>query len=278
MVINEMYPPFQLTQTVSHTFLGRDGQEAIETEEVLVEHMLEVYINDKLTMKLVCIPENLAEMVLGRLLSEGIIKNSDDVEALTIDQSGTRADVVLVAEAPESEAADFDSQAEDFVEITPSACTSNHILNDYFVKYKDTPVLTSIPWKKEWIFALADKFASGMPIHSKTWSTHSAFLAQDDTLLFSCEDIGRHNALDKAIGYAIRNHVDLGKCILYSSGRVPTDMVMKVIHAGVPVFASKASLTGEAVELARNYNLTLICAARRDRMKLYTGPVPEDAQ
>jgi FdhD protein len=109
-----------------------------------------------------------------------------------------------------------------------------------------------------------------MPLHSETFATHSCFLAQGEKLLFACEDIGRHNALDKAIGYALRHDIDLKTCIAYSSGRIPTDMVEKVIRAGIPVFASKASPTQEAIALANAYGVTLICGARSDRMKQYT--------
>ena len=60
--------------------------------------------------------------------------------------------------------------------------------------------------------------------------------------------------------------------MVYSSGRIPTDMTMKAIQAGIPVLSSKASPTSEAIELAREYHLTLICAARRDRMKVFASP------
>ena len=82
--------------------------------------------------------------------------------------------------------------------------------------------------------------------------------------------IGRHNALDKVIGYALRHQIDLKECMVYSSGRIPTDMAMKAIYAGIPVLSSKASPTTEAIELAKTYRLTLICAARRDRMKVFS--------
>ncbi len=114
------------------------------------------------------------------------------------------------------------------------------------------------------------------PLHSQTWATHSCFLACDGELLFQCEDIGRHNALDKAIGYSLRHNIDLKKCVVYSSGRIPTDMAIKAIRAGIPVLASKASPSAEAVAMAKEYHLTLICAARRDRMKLFTGNNPTE--
>ena len=135
--------------------------------------------------------------------------------------------------------------------------------------------MTPISWKAEQVFDLADRFHAGMPLHGQTWATHSCFLAKDGQLLFQCEDIGRHNALDKAIGYALRHGIPLSRCMVYSSGRIPTDMAMKAIRAGIPILASKASPTAEAVNLAKEYGLTLVCAARRDRMKLFTGTKPE---
>lgn len=138
-------------------------------------------------------------------------------------------------------------------------------------QYTKTPhPLTPIDWKPEWIFSLADRIAEGMPLHEKTWGAHSCFLALGEQLLFSCEDIGRHNAIDKAVGYALKNGLSLEYCILYTSGRTPFDMTMKIIMAGIPVVAAKAIPMMDSVELAKKYRLTMICAARPDRMRVYT--------
>lgn len=268
MYINEQYKNLELLSKEKHFYIGRDGTTHTEEEPVLEEHLLNVYVNEQLTMKLICIPEHLTELVLGRLLTEGIIKSTADVESIYICEYGKRAKVVL----KDSHQTDFSLQ-ERYVEETPTCCTSNHILNDYFVKTPEIHPVTPIPWKTDWIFALADHFSNGMPLHGQTWATHSCFLSLNGKLLFECEDIGRHNAMDKAIGYALRHRIDLKHCILYSSGRIPTDMILKAIRAGVPILASKASVTKEAVELAKEYQLTLIGAARRDRMKLYTGNI-----
>ncbi|MBD9163070.1 MAG: hypothetical protein EGP80_03830 [Blautia wexlerae] len=86
---------------------------------------------------------------------------------------------------------------------TPTCCTGNRVLNNHFITDQPMTPVTPVPWKKQWIFDLADCFANGTPLHRQTWATHSCFLACDGELLFQCEDIGRHNALDKAIGYAL---------------------------------------------------------------------------
>ena len=73
-----------------------------------------------------------------------------------------------------------------------------------------------------------------------------------DKCVCRMEDIGRHNALDKCIGYALLKQLELSECILFTTGRVPTDMVQKVIAAGIPVLASKAVPTDQAIELAKS--------------------------
>lgn len=244
------------------------GYPAKKSGVLLGEHLMNVYINDRLTMKLVCIPEYLPELVTGRLLTEGIIRTAGDVKAIHIREYGTHARVYLNGTVPKNDISD------DFVELTSTSCTSNHILNNDFQACPDLCPVTPIPWKVSWIFSLADRFAEGMPLHRETWCTHSCFLAMEDRLLFQCEDIGRHNALDKAIGYALLHEIDLTRCIIYSSGRIPTDMAQKAIRAGIPILSGKASPTREAVDLAEKYHLTLICNARRDSMKLYAGEPP----
>ena len=72
------------------------------------------------------------------------------------------------------------------------------------------------------------------------------------------EDIGRHNAIDKAVGYALIQGIDRGNCYLFTTGRMPADMVMKAVRAGVPLLASKTYPTDEGIALARKTRLTLV--------------------
>lgn len=267
MYINEQYHDLPLLETKEYRFISRDGQLISKQEQILKEHLIDVYLNDHLTMKLVCLPQYLTELVLGRLLTERIIDSISDIEQIYICEYGKRAKVYLNRT---SKTLPQNTENNLFIEITPTCCTGNHILNDYFVSGRTPKTVPSINWKPDWIFQMADAFADGMPLHSTTFATHSCLLARNGQILFSCEDIGRHNALDKVIGYALRNQIDLRECIVYSSGRIPTDMAMKAIYAQIPILASKASPTVEAIELAKEYHLTLICAARRDHMKVFS--------
>lgn len=237
MIIDEQDAALPLVSNIPHQLIQRSGIPEEGTVPLLNEHTITVTVNGRSAMELVCVPQHLPELILGRLLTEGVIRGVEDVALLRIREGGHLAEVTLNREFPAPQPG----------------------------------VLTPIAWQTEWIFRLADRFAQGMPLHAATWSTHSCFLSREGTLLFSCEDIGRHNALDKVIGYALRNGIPLGQCIVYSSGRIPTDMAWKAICAGIPVLVSKAAPTAQAIDLAKRHGLTLICSARRDSMRKFCG-------
>ena len=160
---------------------------------------MHVLVNDLLRMDFVCLPQFLPELILGHLVTEGYIHQANEVESLYISSDGSDAAVkIKKLNSPDP-----------------------------------MPDVIPAPWKAEWVFALADRFSRGMPVHEQTCATHSCFLARKNELLFQCEDIGRHNAIDKSIGFALIHNIDLQKCLLYSSGRMPADMAAKAIRAGV---------------------------------------------
>ena len=266
MTINRICGNLERAIPISYMNIRRNGTREIVSSEILNEHVIDVYVNECLTMKLVCTPEYLVELVVGRMLTEGMITSSKDILKIYICESGRRAKVFLTSELKESDS---------YVETTQTCCTGNHIFHDYFMTSKEPNQLKNVFWKKDWIFSIADEFARDTELHKNTWSTHSCFLAKKDSILFRCEDIGRHNAMDKAIGYSLLNRIDLSECILYSSGRIPADMTIKAIRAGVPLLVSKAQASVQAVALAKDYGLTLIAGARPDSMRLLSGTVPE---
>ncbi len=229
--------------------------------DIICEHFLDVYVDEQLTFRLTCTASHLTELVLGRLFTEGWIQGAEDVESITICESGRSVRVFLQENLQER-----DRQTAVGREAT--CCTGNLT----FLEKNGKKLLQELPpmkWQDTWIFALAEEFAGDSELHRQTGGTHSCYLGIRDRCICHMEDIGRHNALDKCIGYALREQLELSECILFTTGRVPTDMVQKVIAAGIPVLASKAVPTDQAVELAKKYHLNLICRAWPDRMEIY---------
>ena len=229
---------------------------------VAVEHFMDVYVNDLLTMKLVCSPCALPELVLGRLYSEGMITSLADVTQLYLCQYGSRARVTLNRQ-PQAE------RQEDFVETTGTCCTGNHVLNDVFRTGEAPKPVVPIAWEPEWFYHAASLIREGTELFNATHGVHSCYLIRKGEILLFREDLGRHNALDKVLGAALMQGIDLTECALFSSGRLPTDMIAKAIRAGIPILASKAAPTAQGIALAHSYALTLITSVRENQMIVY---------
>ena len=153
---------------------------------------------------------------------------------------------------------------------TPTCCTDNKTIYSGFAVEKELQHLEPVKVSLELMYAFDEAFHQDMPLHEATWSTHSCFLAYKGKIVYSCEDIGRHNALDKAIGYALMHDYDFHECAVFTTGRLPIDMITKVIRAGIPLVASKKTPTTEAVKLAQEYGLTMIGRAKNHKMMQYT--------
>lgn len=239
--------------------VNADGSREEKDMPIVKEHFIDLIINEQLAAKLVCTPSNLQEMIIGRMTAEGYIHSMEDVESLYICEYGSKAKVFLNGK----------TELVKTIENEPTCCTGNQVFLAN-VKGDHLKRLEPAEWKDEWIFNLANAFAGESGIHRTTKGTHCCYLGVGNEVLYAAEDIGRHNAMDKAIGYAVMNHLDLHNCILYTTGRVPTDMVKKAVGAGVPILVSKAVPTDQAIEMAAYYNLTLICKAWPDRFEIFT--------
>lgn len=243
-------------------------------QRIATEHHMSVLINTIPTFEIVCSPDHLPQLVLGRLLTEGVIQGEDEVSKIFICDRGNRAEVLLKDE----QRANFSQEG---VEKVSTCCTGNKTLNDYFHSENETFEVVPIKWEKEWIFQAANFFKNDSPAHKKSFGTHSCYLFSVEgdkggklvpdlpVPPIMCEDLGRHNALDKAIGCALERGTDLKKSLLFTSGRLPIDMVEKVIRAKIPILVSKAVPTISALELAKSAKLTLICSAYPDAFDVY---------
>ncbi|WP_373483655.1 formate dehydrogenase accessory sulfurtransferase FdhD [Acetobacterium sp.] len=233
------------------------------TDLVIVEHHLNAYINDQLAFKLVCTPEKLDALVLGFLLSEGYIKNRDEIEFIYVCESGERVKVQLNKPLALPEI-NHDTSSNSI------SCGNNRKIRQAAYAKSLIP-LPIHDWSHETVLMLANACNRNAGLFAETGGTHCCAMSIGGELAFICEDIGRHNAVDKAIGQALMEEKNLTEAILFTTGRIPSDMVIKAIRSRIPVIASHSAPTDEAVLLARQFNLTLIGFVRGKRMNLYAG-------
>ena len=162
--------------------------------QIAAEHRMAVYINERLAMRLTCTPQHLDELVLGRLLTEGLIRRTEDVQQIYICEKGLRAKVTLPADASRR-------LTETGIETVNTCCTDNRTyLSD---GAESIPMVTPLPWESAWLQGMAEKVRAGQSLYGSTHAVHACCLFREDQLLCCREDIGRHNALDKVIGWAL---------------------------------------------------------------------------
>jgi FdhD protein len=108
-------------------------------------------------------------------------------------------------------------------------------------------------------------------LHTRTGGIHIVGLFGQDEKICITEDIGRHNALDKVIGYGLKHNVDFSKTIVTCSGRLSSEMVRKCLIANIPIIASRGATTTLAISMGEQSGLTIIGFVRGEKMNIYTG-------
>jgi FdhD protein len=123
---------------------------------------------------------------------------------------------------------------------------------------------------REDIFMVISEIVS--ELWEKTGGAHCSVLFSGKELIAKSSDVGRHNTVDKVIGYCILNKIDLSRCVLGCTGRQPAGMISKAVNAGIPIIISKAATTDEGIRLAEASGLTLVCRVKENRFCVYTHP------
>lgn len=237
-----------------------EGNRLEENVLLLKEHVLAVCIGSRIVARLVCTvcsPTDISLLAIGRLVSSGIVKNLAEITELYVCESGRKAT--------------FQFKNEPILETSmttePSCCTQNiqFVFRKPGEEEKPIQVRNMLQEKEaDIIRAFTEKAALDFPLHQKTFGTHAAMLYFKGSVVYAAEDIGRHNALDKCIGYCYLNEHDAEGCALYTTGRVPLDMLEKVFNAGIPMLVSKSVPTEDAVKKAKESNISLIARAHSD--------------
>lgn len=239
------------------------GKSQADSVFIVNEIPLTVFLNDAELATLICSPGGHDELAVGFLLSEGLVREPSDIKEITFNEEDGLLWVETACPVP---------AAENFLRRQIASCCGKGRASLYFIN--DARQLEPVESEKQFtapdilrlIGLLEEKSAS----FRLTGGVHSAALADEKDLLVMYEDIGRHNAVDKVMGYAFLNRINTkDKCLLLS-GRVSSEILIKAARTGIPLVVSRSAPTFLAVDLADQYNVALVGFARGERLSVYS--------
>ena len=238
-----------------------DGIETVE-DYVIKEDKIGFFLNGKKFLSVMSIAQHQDAHLVGFLLSEAVINDFTDIESITVSEDGLKVEVIANV-SDEGYSNLFKEKT-----LTSGCCigvTGNaekvfdcaFINTDYKVQAKD-------------ILSNMRLFNNSSKLFDNTGCVHKAELILEDGTIFIAEDIGRHNAIDKVIGLASMNKKDVKKSVLYATGRLSMEMVVKCVMHKIPIVVSKAAVTFQGIKSANEHGVTLVGFARGNKMNVYT--------
>ncbi|MDD1667211.1 MAG: formate dehydrogenase accessory sulfurtransferase FdhD [Methanomicrobiales archaeon] len=222
----------------------KDGVHRIE-DTVCREETFALRVNGELVTRMVASPDQLRELGAGFVVSEGIADRVGEVEVrgyeIQVTAPGARRREAIIGTSCGVSLAGPTGRVHSALTLSP-----------------------------------ADVFQVAGEIETEEWRAtgglHCSVLFTDGRLVARSGDVGRHNTVDKVIGRALLQGIDLSRCILGCTGRQPAGMVAKAARAGIPVIISRAASTDRGIAAAEEAGITLICFTRGERFTVYTHP------
>ncbi|MEW5785360.1 MAG: formate dehydrogenase accessory sulfurtransferase FdhD [Bacillota bacterium] len=241
----------------------RDGMRAVLKDRVTVEAALTIILNGTELVTLLCTPEKMDRLALGFLRSEGLLTSMDEVEYLRLREAEGLVEIGFKG------GADLAQQIYGKRTLT-SGCGKGTVFYNTLDSLRSKPVAGRVKLKSEQVFSLMHALQEQASLFKATGGVHSAALADENGVILFCEDIGRHNAVDKIVGECLMRQIALDDKILVSSGRLSSEILLKAAKLQLPVLLSRAAPTSLSIELAESLNITLIGFVRGRRMNIYT--------
>ena len=245
-------------------------------ETLAVEEPLEIRVNGRPITVTMRTPGSDFELAQGFLLTEGVIGHRDDVVTVrycrgTDTDGATTYNILDVSLAPTVPAPDVDVTRDFYTTSSCGVCGKASLDAVRLIsRYSPDDVRARVA--AETLSAMPAQLRCAQKVFASTGGLHAAALFDvDGTMLVVREDIGRHNAVDKVIGWALRSgRIPLSTAVLLVSGRASFELTQKAVMAGAPVLAAVSAPSSLAVDLAGQSGVTLVAFLRSDSMNVYT--------
>jgi FdhD protein len=242
--------------------------EAGKTEPALggcvpAEQPLTIYLNNKLLTTLMATPSQIEELIVGFLYSENILTSPKEIIKISINQDKRKIQAWIelnITPLLLEKTIMTSGCGRGFTFLCPSDLEGEEPLNgNLIIQPKE-------------IINLTKKMLATANLYRQSGGIHSCIVADTQDIISFGEDIGRHNAVDKALGTCVLKGINLTDKILLTTGRVSSEMLLKAFKSKISIVGSLTSPTNLTVELGEKLGVSVVGYIRNNSMKIYTHP------
>ena len=241
---------------------GKDHLGQVNELEVIEERPLSIYLNSQEIVTAMTIGDHPKYLALGFLKNQKLIKDDEKINGIDYDDE-TRT--VVVRTEKES---NYEQKIKK--KIRTSGCAVGTVFGDMMESVEEI-VLPESKIKISWLYNLAKTINQMNSLYLEVGAIHGTVLCREDKALVYMEDVGRHNAVDKVAGWLFSTKTSPDDKILYTTGRLTSEMVVKCANMGIPILVSRSGFTAWGVELAKLTKMTLIGRLRGKRFVCLSG-------
>lgn len=243
--------------------INRDSKHE-EKDIVIVEAPFTIFIDDKEIITLLCTPKSLVELSIGFISSEGFIDRIEDIEKIRIDENSFICYIDLKNKNT------FAEKFQGKRTIT-SGCGKGTVFYNVLDSFKSKKIKDPLKIDIDIIKKNMRDFNKRSELFLETGGVHSCGLYKDEDIIIFEEDIGRHNALDKIIGKALKEDINLKDKMVFTSGRISSEILIKIAKREISTIVSRSAPTSLAIDMARQLGINLIGFVRGEKLNIYSN-------
>ncbi|UWQ01923.1 formate dehydrogenase accessory sulfurtransferase FdhD [Aliiroseovarius crassostreae] len=254
--------PDPTAQRLTRAVKGVDEHGAEICTNVVEERPLTIFLNSREIVTAMTIGDYPDYLAIGFLRNQGMLRDDDQITRVDYDED---LDTVVVRTAKETDYEDKLAR-----KTRTSGCAVGTVFGDMMDGLEGL-TLPPTELRSSWLYTLANKINRTPSLYLEAGAIHGTVLCQRDRPLVYMEDVGRHNAVDKVAGWMFSEGVTGTDKILYTTGRLTSEMVIKTAQMGIPALISRSGFTAWGVEIAQEIGLTLIGRMRGQRFTCLSG-------
>ncbi len=262
LVEAERVMPDPFAPLLTERVQGIDQTGAAVEVNVPAERALTLYLNAQEIVTMMTINDYPEYLAIGYLLNQNMLKFDDVVTGVDCD------DDLQVVVVRTERGTNYEEKLKK--RTLTSGCAQGTAFGDLLEALEDI-ALPAAEFRTSWLYRMTKTINTAPSLYLEAGAIHGCVLCREGEVLCYMEDVGRHNAVDKIAGWMFRHGVDAGDKILYTTGRLTSEMTIKTVRMGIPVLVSRSGFTSWGVALARQAGLTLIGRARGKRFSALSG-------